>query len=369
MPEKLNGNEQAVLELIRKDPYVSQQELAAAVGLSRPSIANIISGLMRKGIIFGRAYVLNESEPVICIGGANVDQKFYIKNKAQLGTSNPVNVSQTVGGVARNIAENLGRLGMDVSLISASGADKDWAVIEEASGRYMKLDLVTQFPGSATGSYTAVLDTEGEMVIALANMEIYDAITPEFLQQYENLLSRAKSIVVDLNCPKESVHYLCETARKYGVPIILIPVSGPKMARLPEELEGVTWLITNRDESEAYLQREILNEADWREAVAEWLARGVENVVITNGKEGSMIGNKEEGIFHIPAYLTEEVADVTGAGDAFSSAVIYSWLEGKSLIEIAKAGSVNAVKTLQSPYTVRQDLSAEQLQKNLEELA
>ena len=369
MPEKLNDNEQLVLEKIRKDPYISQQELAKGVGLSRPSIANIISGLMRKGYIFGRAYVLNESEPVICIGGANVDQKFYIKDKAQLGTSNPVNVSQTVGGVARNIAENLGRLGMDVSLISASGADKDWSVIEEASDHYMKLDLVTQFPGSATGSYTAVIDTEGEMVIALANMEIYDAITPEFLQQYESLLSRAKSIVVDLNCPKESVHYLCETARKYGVPITLIPVSGPKMARLPEELDGVTWLITNRDESEAYLQREILNDEDWHEAVEEWLERGVENVVITNGKEGSMIGNKTEGIFRIPSFEAKEVADVTGAGDAFSSAVIYAWLEGKSLVDIAKAGSANAVKTLESPYTVRQDLSAQKLKQNLEELA
>lgn len=368
MPEKLNNNEQAVLELIRKDPYISQQELAKTVGLSRPSIANIISGLIRKGYIFGRAYILNDSEPVICIGGANVDQKFYIKDKAQLGTSNPVNVSQTVGGVARNIAENLGRLGMDVSLISASGADKDWSIIEEASGHYMKLEGVTQFPGSATGSYTAVLDTEGEMIIALANMEIYDAITPEFLQQHESLLSRAKSIVVDLNCPKESVHFLCRTAGKYGVPIFLIPVSGPKMARLPEELDGVTWLITNRDESEAYLQQEIRNDEDWRKAVGNWLERGVENVVITNGKEGSMIGNKAEGIFHIPAFSTKEVADVTGAGDAFSSAVVYSWLEGKSLTDIAKAGSANAVKTLESPYTVRQDLSAERLQKNLEEL-
>lgn len=369
MPEKLNDNEQLVLERIRKDPYISQQELAAAMGLSRPSVANLISGLMRKGHIAGRAYVLNDREPVICIGGANVDQKFYIKNTVQLGTSNPVNVSQTVGGVARNIAENLGRLGMDVSLISASGADKEWAVIEEASGHFMKLEGVKQLPGSSTGSYTAVIDTEGEMVIALANMEIYDAITPEFLQPYESLLSRAKSIVVDLNCPKESVHYLCETARKYSVPIILIPVSGPKMARLPDELDGVTWLITNRDESETHLAREIANDEDWRGAVEAWLERGVENVVITSGKQGSMIGNKTEGIFHIPSFEAKEVADVTGAGDAFSSAVIYAWLEGKSLIDIAKMGNANAVKTLESPYTVRQDLSAAQLLKNLEELA
>jgi pseudouridine kinase len=82
-----------------------------------------------------------------------------------------------------------------------------------------------------------------------------------------------------------------------------------------------------------------------------------------------MIGNKEEGIYHVPSIEINEIIDVTGAGDAFSSAVIYSWLEGKTLFEIAKAGTINASKTLQSPYTVRQDLSADQLQKDMEELS
>lgn len=67
--------------------------------------------------------------------------------------------------------------------------------------------------------------------------------------------------------------------------------------------------------------------------------------------------------------MEHEIVDVTGAGDAFSSAVIYAWLEGKSLLEIAKVGSINAAKTLLSPYTVRHDLSAEQLQKEMEELS
>ena len=141
------------------------------------------------------------------------------------------------------------------------------------------------------------------------------------------------------------------------------------MNRLPDNLDGVTWLITNRDESETYFQMEIKDEEDWKNAVGKWLALGIANVVITNGKQGSMIGNKKEGIFHVPPIEVDEVIDVTGAGDAFSSAVIYSWLEGKSLIEIANTGSMNASKTLQSSYTVRQDLSAEQLQKDMEELS
>jgi pseudouridine kinase len=228
---------------------------------------------------------------------------------------------------------------------------------------------VTQFPEKSTGSYTAVLDSSGELVIALADMEVYEAITPDLLLKHDVQLSHAKCIMVDLNCPKETIQFLCHFANSHDLPIVLIPVSSPKMNRLPDNLEGVTWLITNRDESETYFQTEIKNEEDWKNALEKWLALGIANVVITNGKQGSMIGNKKEGIFHVPSIEINEVVDVTGAGDAFSSAVIYSWLEGKSLIEIAKAGSMNASKTLQSSYTVRQDLSAEQLQKDMEELS
>jgi sugar/nucleoside kinase (ribokinase family) len=358
-----------IFDLIRKNPYISQQELAEILGLSRPSIANIISGLTRKGNIVGRAYIINESQQIICIGGANIDRKFHVKAKAQFGTSNPIQSIQSVGGVARNIAENLGRLGSKVSLITTSGADSDWAFIAESSSLYMNLDQVTQIPGMSTGSYTAVLDTDGELIIALADMEVYEEITPDLLRKQDVLLSRAQCIIADLNCPKETLQFLCHFSKNHDRPLALIPVSSPKMNRLPDDLEGVTWLITNRDESETYFNCEIKTEEEWRKTLEKWLSLGIANVVITNGKKGAMIGNKEEGIYYIPSIETKDIVDVTGAGDSFSSAVIYSWLEGKSLIDIAKAGAVNASKTLQSAYTVRQDLSSTQLQKDMEELS
>jgi pseudouridine kinase len=368
LSERMTEKEQLIYDLIRKNPYISQQELAEAVGLSRPSVANLISGLTKKGHILGRAYILNESQQIVCIGGANLDRKFQVKNKAKLGTSNPIRSVKSVGGVARNIAENLGRLGQEVSLITACGADSDWFFIEESSKLYMNLDQVAKLPGMATGSYTAVLDTDGEMIIALADMEVYESLTPELLLKQVALLDRAKCIVADLNCPKETLQFLSYFAKKHERPLVLIPVSSPKMERLPDDLNGVTWLITNRDESETYFNRTISNQAEWQQAVEKWLSQGIDNVVITNGKNGAMIGNIKEGIFHVPAIQTE-VVDVTGAGDAFSAAVIFSWLEGKNLIEIAKAGTINAAKTLESTFTVRQDLSAAQLQLDMEELS
>jgi pseudouridine kinase len=367
MPERMTEKEQLIFNLIQKNPYVSQQELAEKLGLSRPTIANLISGLMKKGHIVGRAYVLNEAEQIICIGGAVLDRKFHIKDKTQLGTSNPVRSTMSAGGVARNIAENLGRLGLDVSLLTTYGTESDWSFIDQTSSPYMKLDLATAIPNAATGTYYAVLDSSGDLVIAMADMDVFDAITPDLLQKYDGILKQAKCMVADLNCSKEALQYLCQLAKSDEKPLVLIPVSSPKMKNLPEDLEGVTWMITNRDETEQYFNLEIKTHEDWQMAMEKWLAAGIKNVIITNGKEGALIGNKAEGIFHAPAIETKEIVDVTGAGDSFSSAVIYSWLAGKSLPEIARAGNVNAAKTLQSAYTVRKELSADQFEKDMEE--
>ncbi|WP_019156727.1 carbohydrate kinase [Robertmurraya massiliosenegalensis] len=367
MREQLSDKEKTLLQLIRKNPYISQQELAAALSISRPTVANLISGLMKKGYIAGRAYVLSKDEPIVCIGGANIDRKFHVKEKVQVGTSNPVKSTQSAGGVARNIAENLGRLGLNVSLLTCCGQDSDWRYIKEVSSPFMNLDFVSPIGKAATGSYTAILERSGEMVMALADMEVYEFITPKLLENHLSLLKQSKCIIADLNTPKEALEFLCHFSRENKKDIVLIPVSSPKMKRLPKKLDDVTWVITNCDETEAYFNTKINDANDWSNALNRWLSLGIKNVIITNGKKGALIGNREETLY-IPAKEVTEIIDVTGAGDAFSAAVVYSWLEGKSIREIGKAGTINAYKTLQSPYTVRQDLTSIQLQKDMEEI-
>ncbi|WP_246569942.1 carbohydrate kinase [Lentibacillus saliphilus] len=362
----MNANEQHIYELIKEDPYISQQTLADKLGRSRPAVANLISGMVKKGYIKGKAYVLNEPQQMICIGGANIDRKFYSKAALQQGTSNPIRSTQNAGGVARNIAENLGRLGLDVSLLTASGQDSDWTLIEEASAPYMSLAHVAQLPDVSTGAYTAVLDDDGEMAIAFADMDVYEQLTPEWLHNHMMLITHASCIMADLNCPKDTLELLTQTARTHHVPLVLVTVSAPKMDRLPSDLTGVTWLITNRDESEAYFNETITSHESWERVVNKWLATGIEHVVVTNGSKGAMFASQKEGIQHIPAANPETIVDVTGSGDAFSAALIHAWLKGLPLQQIGRAGIINATKTLQSPHTVRQDLTETQLQKDME---
>lgn len=365
--KSLNENEQKIYQLIKQDPFISQQMLAYELDLSRPSIANIISGLVKKGYILGKAYILNEKQPVICIGGANVDRKFYLKDKLQWHTSNPIRSTQNAGGVARNVAENLGRLGLPSSLVTTSGTDSDWSFIKSESHPYVNTEDVIELTDETTGSYTALIEDTGEMTVGFADMDVYDQLTPDEIRKKSALLSHARCIIADLNCPKDTLETLGDFAENHHIPFILITVSAPKMERMPSNLKNITWLITNIDETEAFFKRKVSTQTEWKQAVDDYLNLDIANVVITGGDQGAIIGNKDEGIHHIPSINPREIIDVTGAGDAFSSAVVYAWLEGESLVNIGKAGVVNAVQTLTSPYTVRRNLSKTQLQKDMEE--
>lgn len=56
----MNEKEKLIFQLIKRNPYLSQQEMAEQLGMSRPALANMISSLIKRGEILGRAYVLPE---------------------------------------------------------------------------------------------------------------------------------------------------------------------------------------------------------------------------------------------------------------------------------------------------------------------
>jgi hypothetical protein len=139
-------------------PFIAQQEIAAELNLSRSAVAGYIASLVRERRLLGRAYVLPSDRPILCIGAANLDRKLRAKPLV-MGTSNPAGAVESFGGVARNIAENLARMGAPVALITAVGNDSSGRAllaqpIPSASTRAAALTL----DDAASGTYTAVLD-------------------------------------------------------------------------------------------------------------------------------------------------------------------------------------------------------------------
>lgn len=365
----MNKSEKAVLDLIKSDPYITQRELGEKLNLTRSTIASIISSLNKKNIIRGRGYILSDfSSGVFCIGGMNVDRKYYFKDDLVFETSNPTRSEAFVGGVGRNVCENLGRLGFVPYILSVAANDFDFELIKNESGSFVNFDYVSTFPKAKTGSYSALLDKNGDLILALADMDIYDYMTLEWIRSYEELLKNAQLIILDLNTPKDVVSWLIEFSRINDIDLVVISVSSPKMDRLPKDLKGLKFLITNQDESAAYFSMDIKTEEDFLSLGEKWIKTGLENVIVTRSTESCLYKNKvgEKILFNPP--LANKVLDVTGAGDSFSAGIIYGLLMGYEIKKTIELALTNAYETVQVAETVRKNLTDKALEEERKKL-
>ncbi|GGX84368.1 winged helix-turn-helix transcriptional regulator [Massilia dura] len=355
--------------LIRANPFISQQEMAEALGLSRSAVAGHVASLIRERRLVGRAYVLPQERGVLCIGAANLDRKLRTVAPLQMGTSNPATAGETFGGVARNIAENLARLGTPCALLTALGDDSAGQALR-AHARHCGIDMTGTpvLPGAATGTYTAVLDAGGEMAVALADMALYEQLTPGFIASRQAQRNAASLVIADLNLPHDTVALLLDEARRDGIPLAIVAVSQPKMARLPRDLAGLRLLILNRGELEERAGRPLPTEAALRDACRAVQAEGARDVIVTCGAAGVYYtyGNtygdtdtaKAGDLQWLPAHDVD-VVDVTGAGDAFSAAVCWTLAQGEAdLAEACARGLRAAALTVQSTHTVFPALTA-----------
>ncbi len=355
-----------VLQLIKQNPSISQNELAEKIGIPRSTIAGVISALIKEGVIRGRAYILNELRSIACIGGSNIDYKAVAVHSIEMHTSNPVTLHESPGGVCRNIAENLANLSCHVSLYSFVGNDREGSwIMEQTRLNGVDVSQVQTLDGHKSGSYTAVLQQDGEMVIAIANMGIYDAITPTMIETKWKMLSTASIVILDTNLPEDCIQFVIDKCRNFDIPLLVDPVSTQKTKRLPERLDGVFLLFPNREEAEILSGIAISSPADCEIAAARIRERGAAHVIITLGEQGIFYSSSEQNEF-IPPYAAT-VLDVTGAGDSFVAGVAYGLEQGKTVYDACRTGLAASSITLQSLESVSSELKPNRINQIIEE--
>lgn len=272
---------------------------------------------------------------VVVVGGANVDVVARPHERAEPASSNPGSVTVTAGGVARNVAEVLARLGTPTSLVSAVGGDQHGDLVVEASTEAgVDLTHVRQVDG-ATGAYVALLDSSGELVGGVSDMAAC-ALEPDDLDA--DLLAKADLVVLDGNLGPATLARALDLAGT--VPVALDPVSVPKAGRLREVLAGRTLFLVSAGAAELAALGDVTAELVWER----------------RGPDGSTLTGPEEAVDH-PALFVEEVVDVTGAGDAMLGAFLHAWLGGASAAEAAAYGHAAAALTVATAHTVRPDLT------------
>lgn len=301
---------------------------------------------------------------VVVVGAACLDIKGCIRGDIVAGTSNAGDVRITVGGCARNVAENLARLGLSTALLSIVCQDDFGRTIvrqTERAGVSTEHMLISCEQHSA--AYMALLSPQRALLVGVDDTAATIALTPDYIQDHAELLTQARMVVIDANVPLESAQLLLDICQAASVPVALDPVAyGPALRY--RELIGQFYLITpNAVEAQALTNLPISSPAQGAIAAKQLVGMGVQIAIITLGEAGLVYATANANGY-VPA-IEVEITDPTGAGDALTAAVVYALLNDIPVDEAVRLGVSAATLTLDAIDTVRQDLSLESLYAQL----
>ena len=357
--------EEELLELIRKDPSISQQELAGMLGITRSSVAVHITNLIRKGDILGKGYILKKKDYISVLGGANIDIIGFPTHSLVIADSNPGRIRMTLGGVGRNIAENLVHLGAPVKLITAIGEDiYGKKMLEHANtiGLDMKESLILS--GMPTSTYLAILDEDSEMKVAINQMDIIDEISIDFIQHKRQVIEGSKVCVLDTNIRTEVLHYVLDQFR--NTIFFLDTVSSRKALKIKDRIGAFHTIKPNRIEAELLSGIRIEKLADMRKASEFFIEKGVKRVFITLGSEG--VFYNDGSTFRLIPNPRVDVVNATGAGDAFIAALTFCHFSGYGIDESARFAMAAAILALSCEETINPNLSKKNVEQKMMEV-
>jgi pseudouridine kinase len=281
----------------------------------------------------------------LCIGGAVVDRKYFAQGALVPGSSNPARSVTGSGGVARNIAENLARLGEDVALVSRVGADDPGRrMVRELADLGVDVSGVEAFAGERTAEYVAFLNAHGEMFAAMADMAILDAIDAAEVPRWAAGFPGCDFVFAETNLDSGVLEELVAAARGAGVPLAIDAISVAKAARLPASLAGIACLFLNWQEAPAVLGLADGDGSDPEHLAKALVRRGCGQVVLTLGERGALA---HDG--HVPQFVPAQkvpVVEVTGAGDALAAGTMLALARGLPLKKAVAFGTHLAARTL-----------------------
>ncbi len=358
----MTQRERQILQLIERDPMIAQQELADKLGITRSSVAVHISNLIKKGYIAGKGYVLRSGSYAVVVGGVNMDIGGRSFAPLVAEDSNPGAITISPGGVGRNIAHNMSLLGVDVQFLTAFGEDVHGQRIA-ASCSELGIDAshalhVADLP---TSTYLYIAGPDGDMAMAMSDMQIAGRISPAYLAANLSLLQNAQVVVCDTNIPEESLVYLAENCT---APLFCDPVSTIKAEKLRPILSRIHTLKPNLLEAQLLSGVRITDKKDVDKVAQRLLELGVQRLFISMGADGVYAATKDEAL-HLPN-LPGSMVSTTGCGDAVMAALVWAYLEGAGLKDSARAGLAAGAIAMESSETINPAMSATALRQRMQ---
>ena len=289
---------------------------------------------------------------ITVIGAANMDIIATPFRPIIPRDSNPGRIATSHGGVGRNIAENLARLGADVKLVAAVGNDRfGKELLDGCNTAGIDTSYCYLREDAATPTYLAVLDEQGDMYVAAVDVSCTLPIA--HIQAHADVITGSSIVFMDTNLEQDMLEHLLDMFKHND--LYVDPISVTKAQKIKHLVGRFHTIKMNRLEAEALTDMTINTDTDLHQAGSYFLEQGTQRVIISLGADGLYYRTNTQEIRLRPKPIIPKNA--TGAGDALMAGIAYCSLHGKSDAYTANFAQAMAYIALMSEQTVSPNIS------------
>ncbi len=265
---------------------------------------------------------------VVVVGGAYVDMAIRCGQIPAPGQSVVGSeLSYTATGPGPNQAVQAALCGCQVYLISKVGGGPFGQMVKASLAEFnVNIDFVYTAEAKNTGAVVTLVDAEGENT-SLTYIGANSALLPQDIEVAEQIISESDVCLIHGRLPQEAIIGAIRCAKLHGTMVILNPARPIESNRadtresghLPVEYFSANILIPNLYEAADITEHSAAGIRTAKLIGSDLVARGVDSAVITMGKRGCMVVDRD-GADHISAFEIELI-DQTARGDAFAGAL------------------------------------------------
>ena len=254
---------------------------------------------------------------IFVIGSSNTDmvvkaKKLPLPGETLLGGTFFMNA----GGKGANQAVAAARLGGNVTLVTKVGNDIfGKQTIEGLKKEKINTDFVFVDDAAPSGTALIMVNDDGENCIVVAPGANANLLPADI--EKVNSIAEAAIILMQLEIPMETIAVVIKIAKANNHKVIINPA--PAQLLDDELLNGLFLITPNETEASLLTGIKVEDEATASQAAAVFLNKGVQNVIITLGKQGAYFQSNNLKL-KINAPVVKAM-DTTAAGDTFSGAI------------------------------------------------
>lgn len=309
---------------------------------------------------------MNQQRYVAGVGAANVDVHGRSRSPIVMRDSNPGFLRTSVGGVTRNILENLARQSVSASLLTAVSDDVyGEKILRDSAAAGIDVSHVYLKKGVASSCYIAVLDERGDMLLGMSDMRIIQNLHTNYLDENRALLQNATAIVCDACLPCEFLDYLVSGPAS-GAKVFIDPVS-TAYAHQMKPITGKFFGIKPNEMELAVLSgMPADSETEIEFACEALLNLGVGRIAVSRGERGCYYADADGNRMFRALRPVERMVNATGAGDAFMAGFLHALIDDMPIetgLDYALSSGITAIESMS---TINPDMSDALVKANIE---